>query len=297
MRFASRCFSLGEILVLNLAPRQCKSRLFLALGGSFLRKSLILSLTSPISMSYFERSSIVYEALLLSFSPEWEDICELEFRQHFLALRHSLVAVRLAGHGGGSDVGERSLSSHRGLACLPQHALRHSLLPWRETRDAHKHTREKRREATGQAPRSGKITEHTVCLRSSRYIVIFLPYLCFYLSRTLLPWLPRFFLPRLSTKRSVACQGCKLLTPPFLVSKQVILFSIPVSAETVIICPLKRSHTLRAQCWKSLPEKLLRLIWQRKLQVTFYNKHRTSSSGSSSSTFLDSSFLLFLQKL
>lgn len=30
-----------------------------------------------------------------------------------------------------------------------------------------------------------------------------------------------------------------------LVSKQVILFSIPVSAETVIICPLKRSHTLR----------------------------------------------------
>lgn len=49
--------------------------------------------------------------------------------------------------------------------------------------------------------------------------------------------------PFLSTKRSAACQGCKLLTPPFLVSKQVILFSIPVSAETVIICPLKRSHT------------------------------------------------------
>lgn len=55
----------------------------------------------------------------------------------------------------------------------------------------------------------------------------------------------------LLTKRSVACQGCKLLTPPFLVSKQVILFSIPVSAETVIICPLKRSHTLRRNAGKA----------------------------------------------
>lgn len=36
----------------------------------------------------------------------------------------------------------------------------------------------------------------------------------------------------------------EVLTLPFLVSKQVILFSIPVSVETAIICPLKRSHTL-----------------------------------------------------
>lgn len=35
----------------------------------------------------------------------------------------------------------------------------------------------------------------------------------------------------------------RLTKTPFLVSKQVILFSIPVSLETVIICPLKRSHT------------------------------------------------------
>lgn len=96
-------------------------------------------------MSYSERSSIVYEALLLSFSPEWEDICELEFGQDFLALRHSLVAVLLAGHGGGSDVGERSLSSHRGLACLPQHALRHSLTLARDQRCTQMHKREEKR--------------------------------------------------------------------------------------------------------------------------------------------------------
>lgn len=47
-----------------------------------------------------------------------------------------------------------------------------------------------------------------------------------------------------SQQRSVACQDCELLAPPFLVAKQVILFSIPVSTEMVIICPLKRSHTL-----------------------------------------------------
>lgn len=39
------------------------------------------------------------------------------------------------------------------------------------------------------------------------------------------------------------------LTPHFLVSKEAILFSIPVSVETPIICPLKRSHTL-TECWE-----------------------------------------------
>ena len=62
---------------------------------------------------------------------------------------------------------------------------------------------------------------------------------------------PSSLSPSLLTKTSAACQGCKLLTPPFLVSKQVILFSIPVSAETVIICPLKRSHAFRRNAGKS----------------------------------------------
>lgn len=66
----------------------------------------------------------------------------------------------------------------------------------------------------------------------------------------------RVFFPPLSPLPSVSCtrpsvdgderslpglRNC--LRRPFLVSKQVVLFSILVSTETAIICPLKRSHT------------------------------------------------------
>lgn len=163
--------------------------------------------------------------------------------------------MRLAGHGGGSDVGERSLSSHHGLACLPQHALGHSLTLAKDQRctQTHTHTREKRRKAILHWPEAEVREDYwTHCLPSeftihshfsSFSISVSISLVLYFLASSLSPFL--------STKRSVACQGCKLLTPPFLVSKQVILFSIPVSAETVIICPLKRSHTLRRNAGKA----------------------------------------------
>lgn len=73
---------------------------------------------------------------------------------------------------------------------------------------------------------------YTVCLQSSQYKVILLSVAP---SISFLQYLP------LSRQR-----GAQLAeAPPFLVSKQVILFSIPVPTEMAIICPLKRSRTLQ----------------------------------------------------
>lgn len=93
----------------------------------------------------------------------------------------------------------------------------------------------------------------------------------------------------------------KCLHHPFLLSKQVILFSIPVSCGNGYHLPTKKvthTHThTPAQRWKTLPEKLLRLIWQWKLQVTFYNKHRTTSRSCSGRVFLHFTIFVFLWKL
>ncbi len=168
-----------------------------------------------------------------------------------------------------------------------------TLSPWLKTRDAHTHTRthtlerEEKPYHTGQRLRSGETTEHTVFAFGDHNTSFF-----FYISAPISLTLPpcSSLSPSLLTKTSAACQGCKLLTPPFLVSKQVILFSIPVSAETVIICPLKRSHTLRRNAGKACQRNCWGWFGRENYKWPF-----TINTTSSSSTFLDFSLPLFPQ--
>lgn len=82
-------------------------------------------------------------------------------------------------------------------------------------------------------------------------------HLCFYLSTPPPTLQPRPLPLSLSLPLDKGeSHGGRLLTPPFLLSKQVILFSIPVSAVTVIICPLKKGHTHSG----AMPEKPAREI-------------------------------------
>lgn len=119
-----------------------------------------------------------------------------------------------------------------------------------ETETRSQRAAEQPRLAAGRRLASGVIEPNT----SSRSIYVFSP---------LSPF-PSVSCTRLSfdrDKRSLPeLRNCS--RRPFLVSKQVVLFSIPVSKETAIICPLKRSHTqahapqtLRRHRCESLPEK------------------------------------------
>lgn len=150
-------------------------------------------------------------------------------------------------------MGERSTSSHHGLPCLPQYASGHTLSLAKDQGCTQTHACAKSSSRTycaGQRLRSREIEQNTL---SCQYIVIFFS--------SVSPF-PICLLPHsLAFPEQRGAQPAKTanrLRRPFLVSKQVVLFSIPVSTEMTIICPLKRSHTRThtpAQCWKSLPEK------------------------------------------
>lgn len=81
---------------------------------------------------------------------------------------------------------------------------------------------------------------------------------------------------------------------PFLVSKQVILFSIPVPTETAIIYPLQKVTTLRRDAGNARQNKCWSWFGRERLLVTFHNKHRTS--GLTAGASLNGPFQLFLQE-
>lgn len=134
-----------------------------------------------------------------------------------------------------------------------------TLLPWLKTRDArthtcmhtHTHTQERRGAILHWPEAQIRKDYWTHCLPSEITIhsQFSSPSRCLSLSYS--TYSRPHFLSFSQQRGAKLAKTAKLLAPPFLVSKQVILFSIPVSTEMVIICPLKRSHTLRRNAGKA----------------------------------------------
>lgn len=193
-------------------------------------------------------------------------------------------------------MGERSTSSHHGLPCLPRYASGHTLSLAKDQGCTQMHVCTESSSHTycaGRRLRSREIEQNTL---SCQYIVIFFssvsPSPICLLLRSLASSLPE-------QRGAQPAKTANCLRRPFLVSKQVVLFSIPVSTEMAIICPLKRSHTrthTHAHCGAML-EKLAREIVEADLaekitnDLSQQNTESQPNSSSSSSSALRFSFL------
>lgn len=188
----------------NSAPRQCKICIFLALG-------VYCSLSKFIAN--FSHSVVPFSLAILRPRPLFKKHywCSL-WLSGMISVNWNLNKIFLFCAQFGCSLIGRIRCGWKVTIIPPwvglcsQARLRTLSYPG-SRREMHTNTHTRGRKAiaycTGQRLRSGNITEHIVCFGSSQYIVIFLLYLCFYLSLTLLPRFLTFYLSLDKEERSL----------------------------------------------------------------------------------------------